>query len=103
MGDLVRGGAQRLKDQFARQFGFRIQAVHHMFGMLRHLAQGFRAVQMLAANSISATSSGRSARNNTISLRLQRRKKPRNLRQRSPIKDTKMTIFDNYEVWYHTS
>lgn len=50
MGDLVRGGAQRLKDQFARQFGFRIQAVHHMFGMLRHLAQGFRAVQMLAAN-----------------------------------------------------
>ncbi len=27
-------------------------------------------------------------------------KKPRNLRQRSPIKDTKMTIFDNYEVWF---
>ena len=27
-----------------------IQAVHHMFGILRHLAQGFRAVQMLAAN-----------------------------------------------------
>lgn len=26
--------------------------------------------------------------------------KPRNLRQRSPIKDTKMTIFDNYEVWF---
>ncbi len=51
-------------------------------------------------NSISATSNGRSARNNTISLRLQRRKKPRNLRQRSPIKDTKMTIFDNYEVWF---
>lgn len=51
-------------------------------------------------NLISATSNGRSARNNTISLRLQRRKKPRNLRQRSPIKDTKMTIFDNYEVWF---
>ena len=37
MGDLIRGSTQRLKHQFARQFGFRIQAVHHMFCVLRNL------------------------------------------------------------------
>ena len=37
MGDLIRRGTQRLKHQFARQFGFRIQAIHHMFCVLCHL------------------------------------------------------------------
>ena len=48
--DFVRGGTQRLQHQFARQFGFRVQRIHNVLRVFRHLLQRFRSVQMLAAN-----------------------------------------------------
>ena len=50
VGDFVRGGSQRLQHQFARQFSFRVQRIHNVLRVFRHLLQRFRSVQMLAAN-----------------------------------------------------
>ena len=49
-GDLIRRGSQRLQRQFAGQFRFCVEGVNHLLGMMRHLLQGFRPVQVLAAN-----------------------------------------------------
>lgn len=49
-GDFIRRGAQRFQHQFAGQFRFRIQRINNVLGMLGDLTQGFRAIQMLAAN-----------------------------------------------------
>ncbi|VTN13976.1 Ribulokinase [Raoultella terrigena] len=75
-------------------------AQQHMASRVESTCSRARPRPSASNSSISATSNGQSALNNSISLRLHRRKKPRNLSQLSPIKDTKMTIFDNYEVWF---
>ena len=51
-GDFIRRGAQWFQHQFTGQFRFRIQRLNDVLGMLGDLTQGFRAIQMLAANDL---------------------------------------------------